>query len=82
MIANPSGKNEKVTSIRRWKLFGQHNVHQGRSVLFICEWHCIKGNIYICSFHRRNEFCRDSNVRGILDYSRKDPIFSFVKVVI
>lgn len=42
----------------------------------------MKGNIYICSFHRRNEFCRDSNVRGILDYSRKDPIFSFVKVVI
>lgn len=56
MIANPSGKNEKVTNIRRWKLFGWHNVHQGRSALFICEWDWLKGNVYICSFHRRNEF--------------------------
>ena len=82
MIANPPGKNEKVTIIRWWKWFGRHNVHEGRSALFICEWHCLKGNVYICSFHRRNDFCRDSDARGILDYSKKYPTFSHVKVVI
>lgn len=56
MIANPSGKNEKVTSLRRQKLFVRHHVHQGRSELFICESNWLKGSIYICSFHRRNYF--------------------------